>query len=279
MNSYGNGLLYVLVSTALAVAGMLLVRKKYGVDNLSRYHDVAGNLLSIIGTLYAVLLGFVIVDAMERQQELRVIVEQEANGVANIFLLANGLSPDKAVRIQKDCEKYARAVIEEEWDAMNAGSYSPAALQSAWALWTTITELKTSTQEEITLHDKLLDQLSVTADNRRVRIVSAAHGVAPAMWVILIIGGSFTVVFTYFFAVHSLKVQLLMTTLVSLTLALNVLLVFLYGAPFTGELAVKPDAFKLDLLIFQAYQKQKLLPNPKTYGVMPPSTPLKELLR
>ncbi len=279
MNSYGNGLVFVLVSTALAVGGMLLVRRKYGVDNLSRYHDVAGNLLSIIGTLYAVLLGFVIVDAMERQQELRVIVEQEANGVANMFLLANGLSPDKRFRIQQDCEKYTRAVIEQEWDAMNAGTYSPSALQSAWGLWTTITELKTSTQEEITLHDKLLDQLSVTSDNRRIRIVSAAHGVAPAMWVILIIGGAFTVVFTYFFAVHSLKVQLLMTTLVSLTLALNVLLVFLYGSPFTGELAVKPDAFKLDLLIFQAYEKQKLLPNPKTYGIMPPSTPLNELLR
>jgi Na+/melibiose symporter-like transporter len=258
---------------------MLIVRRIYGVERLTSYHEVAGNLLSIIGTLYAVLLGFVIVDAMERQQELRVIVEQEANGVANVFLLANGLSADKREVIQKSCAKYVSAVINQEWEAMNSGTYSPAALESAWALWTNLTELKPSTPEETTLHDKLLDQLSQLSDNRRIRIVSAAHGVAPAMWFILIVGGAFTVVFTYFFAVQNLKVQLLMTTLVSLTLALNVLLVFLYGSPFTGELAVKPDAFKLDLLIFQAYNQQKSLPNPKTYGVYPPSQPLRELLR
>ncbi|MBX9567351.1 MAG: DUF4239 domain-containing protein [Candidatus Obscuribacterales bacterium] len=279
MNSYLNGLIFVSISTALAICGMLIVRRIYGVERLTSYHEVAGNLLSIIGTLYAVLLGFVIVDAMERQQELRVIVEQEANGVANVFLLANGLSADKREVIQKSCAKYVSAVINQEWEAMNSGTYSPAALESAWALWTNLTELKPSTPEETTLHDKLLDQLSQLSDNRRIRIVSAAHGVAPAMWFILIVGGAFTVVFTYFFAVQNLKVQLLMTTLVSLTLALNVLLVFLYGSPFTGELAVKPDAFKLDLLIFQAYNQQKSLPNPKTYGVYPPSQPLRELLR
>ena len=279
MNSYANGLIFVFISTVLAVGGMLLVRRLYGVEKLTSYHEVAGNLLSIIGTLYAVLLGFVIVDAMERQQELRIIVEQEANGVANVFLIANGLTDDKREKIQHNCATYASAVINQEWAAMNGGTYSPAALQSAWALWTTITELKPSSTEETTLHDKLLDQLALISDNRRIRIVSSAHGVPPAMWFILIVGGSFTVIFTYFFAVHSLRVQLLMTTLVSLTLSLNVLLVFLYGSPFTGELAVKPDAFKLDLLIFQAYNKQRSLPDPSTYGVQPPSTPLRELLR
>ena len=254
INSYANGFIFVLISTFLAVGGMLLVRKKFGVENMMPYHEVAGNLLSIIGTLYAVLLGFVIVDAMERQQELRVIVEQEANGVANIFLLANGLKPELKRTVQGQCRSYVEAILNEEWEAMNKGSYSPQALKTIYSLWQGLTAMKPVAPEEITLHDKMLDQVSTLSDNRRIRIVSAAHGVAPAMWIILITGGIFTVVFTYFFAVQNLKVQLLMTTLVSLTLSLNVLLVFLYGYPFTGELAVKPDAFKLDLVIFKTYE-------------------------
>lgn len=254
MNSLTLGLIFVFGSTALAVAGMLLVRKKFGVDKLIANHEVAGNLLSIIGTLYAVLLGFVIVDAMNRQQEIRVIVEQEANGIANVFLLAHGLPSAQRVQIQQSCYGYVEAVINEEWEAMNTGTYSRRALQCAWQLWRQVTELKPATTPESTLHDKLLDQLSSMSDMRRIRIVSAAHGIAPAMWAILILGGFFTVVFTYFFAVQNLKVQLLMTTMVALTLALNVLLVFLYGYPFTGALAVTPDAFKLNLLIFQSYK-------------------------
>lgn len=257
MNSLFYGLGFVLLSTGLAVAGMLVVRRRFGVANLVANHEVAGNLLSIIGTLYAVLLGFVIVDAMERQQELRVIVEQEANGIANIFLLANGLEKQTRVPIQQHCRRYVQAVIDEEWEAMNNGTVSRTTLDCSWRLWSEITLMKPATTAEQTLHDKLLDQVSQMSDNRRIRIVSAAHGVAPAMWAILIIGGGFTVVFTYFFAVENVKVQLLMTTLVSLTLALNVLLVFLYGYPFAGALAVKPDAFKLDLLMFQVYASGK----------------------
>lgn len=277
MNSYANGLIFVLVSTLIAVAGMLIVRKKFGVEKLSSYHEVAGNLLSIIGTLYAVLLGFVIVDAMERQQELRVIVEQEANGVANIFMLANGLPSQLRVPIQQNCSEYVNAVIEEEWDAMKDGSYSKRALLSSWHLWKQITELKAPSTEATTIHDKLLDQIAQTADNRRIRLVSAAHGVAPAMWFILIVGGSFTVVFTYFFAVQNIKVQLLMTTLVALTLALNVLLVFLYGFPFTGERAVRPDAFKLDQLIFKAYVQTVDAQGQEPAEFMKTPKPLKEL--
>ncbi len=258
MNSLICGLIFVLVSTGLAVAGMLLVRRRFGVANLVRNHEVAGNLLSIIGTLYAVLLGFVIVDAMNRQQELRVIVEEEANGVANVFLLANGLESKARTPIQKHCHNYVQAVIDEEWDSMNKGTISASTMRCSWALWKELTELKPSTTWEATIHDKLLDQMTQMADKRRIRIVSAAHGVAPAMWTILITGGVFTVVFTYFFAVENLRVQLLMTTLVSLTLALNVLLVFLYGYPFAGALAVRPDAFKLDLVIFKSYESGKL---------------------
>lgn len=269
MNSLVNGLLFVFISTALAVAGMLLVRRKFGVANLVANHEVAGNLLSVIGTLYAVLLGFVIVDAMERQQELRVIVEQEANGMANIFLLANGLKDEVRIPIQKHCESYVNGVINEEWDAMNRGTFSVSVLQSSRLLWDELVTLKPDTTPEQTIHDKLLDQVTQTADNRRIRVVSASHGIAPAMWVILIVGGFFTVVFTYFFAVQNIRVQLLMTTLVALTLALNVLLVFLYGYPFAGALAVQPDAFKLDRVIFQSYNSK----------VLPKQRPLSEILR
>lgn len=269
MNSLSYGLLFVVVSTILAVGGMLLVRKRFGVANLVANHEVAGNLLSIIGTLYAVLLGFVIVDAMNRQQELRIIVEQEANGVANIFLLANGLEKKSKDPIQSHCVRYVQAVIDEEWDAMNNGAVSPTTLECSWGLWKELTELKPATPTEQTLHDKLLDQMAQMSDNRRIRIVSAAHGVAPAMWTILLVGGVFTVVFTYFFAVENLKVQLLMTTLVALTLALNVLLVFLYGYPFAGAVAVRPDAFKLDLVIFKTYLS----------GKPPQARPLEEVFR
>jgi hypothetical protein len=73
----------------------------------------------------------------------------------------------------------------------------------------------------------------------------------------LIVGGISTTVFRYFFGINSIKVQALMTVLVSVTLSSNILLVALYSSPFTGEFGVKPMAFDMDLKMFDGIAKQR----------------------
>ncbi len=253
MNAYILGLLYVLSATLLAVGGMLVVRRRVGVETLSSYHEVAGYLLSVVGTLYAVLLGFVVVDALEHTQELRVLVDQEASDLCNIYLCSNGLPNRKKVTIRSLCDQYADAVINEEWQAMQRGKYSVSAFKSVWSLWKEITTYTPETESEKALHQQLLSEICSMTQNRRTRIVSAGHGMNPLMWTVLIIGAIFTVMFTYFFGVKNLRAQILMTVLVSLTLSLNVLLVFIFGSPFAGELAIQPDSFKLDRMIFDNF--------------------------
>ena len=262
MNLYLVGFVFVVLSTVLSVIGMLVVRKKVGVSFLSTNHEVAGYLLSIIGTLYAVLLGFVVVDAMEKQEELRLIVEKEASGVANIFLSANGiLNIEDRKKVQNCCYQYAVAVINEEWPAMERGTYSPTAFKHAWSLWKAITTLKTSNDDERVIKDILLSEIGEMTENHRTRLVAAKLGMAPIMWVVLIVGGVFTVLFTYFFAVESLKAHIIMTVLVAMTLSLNGVLVFIFANPISGDIGVKPDAFKQDLMIFQNFEKGEILPD------------------
>lgn len=261
MPSYLLGLLLVVLTTALSVAGMLLVRKKIGVAALMAYHEVAGYLLSVIGTLYAVLLGFVVVDAMQHVQDLRVLTEKEASGIANIYLLVQGFPEPDRSKIRGLCTDYASAVIEKEWKDMQRGTYSPDAFAAAWGLWKEITTYTPKTDSEQNVHQQLVSEICNMTESHRTRLVAARHGVAPVLWMVLIVGGVFTVLFTYFFGVESVKAQIIMTTLVSLTLALNVFLVFVFGNPFSGDLAVRPDAFKLDLLIFKNFEAGKIAPN------------------
>lgn len=259
MNSYTLGIIFVIVSTMLAVAGMLLVRKQVGVESLTSYHEVAGYLLSVIGTLYAVLLGFVVVDAMGKQQELRVIIEHEASGVANIFLSSYGLSDlDSRKRLQDLCYEYAVEVINDEWPAMERGTYSPSAFSCAWKLWKEIGNLETGSEKEESVRQQILSEMCQMTENRRTRLITAGAGLSPVMWAVLIIGGVFTVLFTYFFGVKSVLAQIIMTVLVAMTLALNVFLVFVFAYPLSGDLAVKPDAFKMDLLIFKHFDSGKI---------------------
>jgi hypothetical protein len=79
----------------------------------------------------------------------------------------------------------------------------------------------------------------------------ATHGLPRVEWFVLIIGGIVTVAFTYFFGVENQKVQMIMTCMVSLLISLNLYLVVLFGAPFSGDLCIDSDAFKVDRIIFE----------------------------
>ena len=264
MNSYFFGFLVITGTTVLAVTGMLLVRWRVSLPTLASYHEVAGYLLSVVGTLYAVLLGFVVVDAMQHMQDVRGLVSMEASGLANIFLCSEGLPSAKKKVIRQLCTEYAEEVINDEWQTLRQGKYSQQTFHTVFKIWKEITSIDPVTQREQNIHQQLMQEICSMTQNHRTRVISATHGVAPVMWLVLIVGGVFTVIFTYFFGVANLKVQTLMTCLVSVTLSLNVYLVWVFGNPMATDLGVKPGPFQLDLTIFQSFEK----------GEMPPPKPL-----
>ena len=62
-------------------------------------------------------------------------------------------------------------------------------------------------------------------------------------------------IFTYFFGMSNLRIQTIMTVLVSMTLSLNLYLVYVFGNPMATDLGIKPGPFRLDLLIFDSFDK------------------------
>ncbi len=262
MNGYLYGFLVVSLTTALSVLGMVLVRQRVSLSTLASYHEVAGYLLSVVGTLYAVLLGFVVVDAMQHMQDVRGLVSMEASGLANIFLCSEGLPEPARKSIRGLCHEYAEEVINDEWKTLQQGKYSQKTFHSVFQLWKEITLFQPDSAREQQIHQQLISEICSMTQNHRTRVINASRGVAPVMWVVLIIGGVFTVIFTYFFGIDNLKVQALMTFLVAMTLSLNVYLVYVFGNPMATDLGIKPGPFQLDLLIFDNFEK----------GDMPPPT-------
>ena len=260
MNAYAYGFLIITFVTALAVLGMIIVRHRVSLTTLATYHEVAGYLLSVVGTLYAVLLGFVVVDAMSHMQDVRGLVSMEASGLANIFLVSEGLPSEKKAKIRVLCKEYASEVIHDEWQKLQQGQYSQQTFHTVFLLWREITTFDPVTEREQNLHQQLVSEICSMTQNHRTRVISSTHGVAPIMWLVLIVGGIFTTIFTYFFGVENIRVQSLMTVLVSVTLSLNVYLVYVFGNPMATELGVKPGPFQLDLLIFEGFP----------HGDMPP---------
>src|SRR4051812_8714483 len=118
-DSYVGGFMIISAATAVAVLGQLVVRHLADSQKIKDCHDVGGQFLAVVGTMYAVLLGLVVVDAMSKFQEASVSVEQEANSLADIFLLSERLPRERRDKIQIMCQQYANQVIDQEWPAMD----------------------------------------------------------------------------------------------------------------------------------------------------------------
>lgn len=253
MGAWTIGALVVIGGTALSVGGMLWVRKKFHLSVLEEHHEVAGYLLSVIGTLYAVLLGLIVVDVQNKYQQAQLMAETEANAIADLFLLSQALPPKVSTKLSKEVSAYVDSVIGQEWGSdVSTNSFTTGSVVALRHIWQSVGRYEPTTNREQACYGTMLTILGQLADARRFRVVSTHGGISPVLWGVLIAGGVCTVLFTYFFGVKNVYAHVAMTALVSLCLSLNVMLVALFSNPYKGDLKVQPDGFRYDRKMIDA---------------------------
>jgi hypothetical protein len=258
IDSYISGFFLVSASTLVAVIGLLVVRRVLHSKNLISSHDVGGYLLSVVGTVYAVILGLIVVDAMGKFQEARQTTERESNALADVVLLSNQLPARQRARVQELAQVYVHRVLEDEWPILDHGRVAPSARRAAIDLIDAVTAFEPQTNKEQEIYGTELEALCEFWNCRRTRTNTAAHGVPTLEWVILIVGAVITVAFTYFFKLEHLRIQMVMTAMVAMVIALCLFLVLMFGYPYSGELKVDPSCFNVTQAII-AYQGGRVI--------------------
>src|SRR5712692_6058960 len=100
----------VLLSIAIAEAGLLAVRTYISPAALRDSNDVVGNYLQTLGTIYAVLLAFVVFVVWSQFNEARSYVEREANELLDLFRTSKGLPLERCSDIQTHIGRYVDVV-------------------------------------------------------------------------------------------------------------------------------------------------------------------------
>src|ERR1700733_8068979 len=114
---------FITVTCVLAsVGGMTLVRRFVKPDALKIDHDVTSALIAILGTLYAIVLGLVVVDALSHREQAELMESTEANALATVMHLCRTMPVAKRrVLMQAELE-YCNAAIDREWDLLDKGT-------------------------------------------------------------------------------------------------------------------------------------------------------------
>ena len=254
VESYTFGTLLIVLFVLASVGGVFIIRKHPFVERLRPYHDVSGNIFSVAGTLYAVLLGLVVVDAMQTFQTARLTVERESEALSNLYMMAHRLPEEQAHHIEQLCAAYAREVTEHEWPLMTEGEIHATSHTLAKDLLKAIAGIEPDTDNLKAIYPIMLEQSVELRNQRRMRTSLATYDLPAVEWFVLCAGAVITVLFTYLFRLDSLRVQVAMTGMIALLIALNLYLVVLFARPFSGDLHIEPTPFLMDLQIFEGME-------------------------
>jgi hypothetical protein len=250
--------LLVCGASVLAVLGLVLVQRLVPWRRRQELNDVAGYLYAVVGVVYAVLLALVVIAAWENRQVARETTEREANALAEIFWLAQGLPETEGQQLQQLARSYAQTVVDEEWPLMQHGGSDP----RAWAL---LDEIRGSlqgwqptTEDEQELYSEGLDRVHDLADARRLRLVESQERIPAILWALVVFAGIITVVFTYIFGLENARAHRVMVMALAAVIGLAVITIGILETPFSGSAQLGPDAFELTLDRFETSEMSML---------------------
>src|ERR1700730_11411600 len=101
-----------------ASLGVLLVRKRTTTGTLRTHHEVAGYLLSIVGTLYSVLLGLIVVNTQSQYQQANIMTQKDADSCLDLFHLAYTMPMKQRRQLHNDVVEYLRVMDTDEWNSI-----------------------------------------------------------------------------------------------------------------------------------------------------------------
>jgi len=256
------GIVLVATLVVLAVTGMLLVRRRVGVEILKLNNEVAGFIYAVIGVLYAVLLGFTAIMTWERFDNAQAGVDQEANALADLYRNAQVFPEEVRRELETNLRAYATLVAEKEWAAMAEQSTSPETWEVYNQLWRAYHLFQPQTDHEKIWYAQSLTNMNQLGDQRRLRLLSSrSDGIPAVMWVVLLGAGVITIGFSFLFGTRSAKAQVLMTTGLAMTIALVLFSIMALEQPFAGVTRVEPDSFHQVANIFDVWSQSGVSPS------------------
>jgi hypothetical protein len=243
-------LLFMLVPAALAVGAHAVFRSLVPPKTLIAHHDVAGFLVAIVGVLYAVVLGFLVVTSWSAFDAAQRTANLEAGDVAELFGLANTLPEPTRTQVRKLCAEYAFEVRDVEWPMLADVHQDPAARGLLNAITATLASMPAGTTPTEAEHLSALREMSFTnlrdvSIHRRARLLDSADRLPAAMHVALVLGALLVMAFVFLFGVESAPLQFVMTGLVAGSIGLLLGVIAEFDPPYHGGLRVSPAAWTL----------------------------------
>jgi hypothetical protein len=185
----------IIIGVAAASVAMLwLARRNPMNERFSSQLGEHSRAFDFLGIAFAILLGFVVLQAYDSYNDAKRGAEQEAQAVLELTRTTSAFTAEEDERLEGMLVCYGRAVIEQGWPAMrDGGEGSPVVTDWGRRFREAAFEVRLRTPVQEAAFRQLLIEQDRRIEGRRMRLAEAVRVTPPPMWFVLILGASLTI--------------------------------------------------------------------------------------
>lgn len=243
----------VFAAIVFSLAFWWFVRRVWPPERRREHNDITGWQVSVLGTTYAVIIGFMLFAVWSSFQDAQQNAQGEASCLVNLYWAASGLPQAQRDQIRGLAHEYAEAMISDEWPAMNRGEITPIGTEIMQRMWKTASQSQSlSASEQVSL-DQTLVLLSSITQHRRVRQLQSQTSLPGILWAVLIVGAIITIMSACLFGSELPALHMLQIVTLALMLSMALVAIADINRPFQGAVHITPTGFENARHVFEKY--------------------------
>ena len=218
---------------------------------------------AFIGTAFAVLLAFVVLEAFGSFNDARAGAEAEATSVVELSRGSEFFADDDRELLAGRLICYARAVVHDEWPAMQDGERSQLVQDWVGLLGEALRAIEIQSPNQEAAFLQLLEEESARVEARRVRLSESIRILPAPVWFILALGAGLTIGFALLFADRreSFLVQGSIIGAVAALVTSGLLLIWFLDHPYADQSgSIRPTEMEISLAIVEDEQRGVPIP-------------------
>ena len=249
-----NTILVQIIINLIAIVVITLATRHYMFyQNIEIDLASWGVFYATYGILYAIIIGFILVGALGRYEQLKLAVDSEINVIQNIrdFLIyfSDSTSMQRAevkdsrseqinvlLNIRQALYTYVKSVYEKEWLEMSdkTETTDPDSTQELKDIIVSVSKLESQDENDSIALTAIMNLLSDLTNHRAKRIYLSDEEIPPPIMKLLIFMSIFLVAGFFILGVQNMWVHLIMIISFSATIQLIINLLTDLNTPFSG---------------------------------------------
>jgi hypothetical protein len=241
--------LTTLICTAFVLltwVGAIFIRPFFRllVRSQSDLNSVLGNVVSMYGIFYGILIGLLAVSAYQNKAMVERSIVDEGTILLTLFRSADAFPGGTRDALKSSLRDYTQFVIESEWPQARTGRIPGGGGDYIGRIQRQLAGYEPVTAGQQTLHAEAVRQFSELLNARAERLYNAKTGIPTIMWFVVLLG-AFLAIFLVWLFNMSLIAELFLGGLLSLFIGIMVSLIMVLDRPLRGDFGISPEPYQL----------------------------------